>query len=111
VFRQRVDKAVVARALEAGDVLETQPVERRGRDLRPRTRHDKGYDLLAPFAMRASDHRNLDEVRMAQQYLLHLARVAVAAAADDHVLRAVAQGEKPVFVKAAEVAGMEPAAA
>src|SRR3984893_17791268 len=74
-------------------------------------RHDKGHDLLAPLAMRAPHHRNLDEVGMAQQYLLDLARIDVAAAADDHVLRAVAQGQKAGFVKAAEIAGMQPAAA
>src|SRR5271157_4178261 len=61
--------------------------------------------------MRAPDDRDLDEVRVAQQYLLDLARIDVAAAADDHVLGAVAQGQKPVPVKAAEVAGVQPAAA
>src|SRR6202011_6338341 len=53
VLRQGFDKAVVAWALEAGDVLEAEPVERLGRDLGPGTRHDKGHDLLAPLAMRA----------------------------------------------------------
>src|SRR6516162_10651563 len=48
---------------------------------------------------------------MAQQYLFDLAGVDVAAAADDHVLRPVAQGQEPILVKAAEVAGVQPAAA
>ena len=48
---------------------------------------------------------------MAQQYFLDLARIDVAAAADNHVLRPVAQGQKPVFVEATEIAGVQPAAA
>jgi hypothetical protein len=48
---------------------------------------------------------------MPQQYLLDLARVDIAAAADDHILGPVAQGQKPILVKAAEIAGVQPAAA
>src|SRR5580658_11148942 len=42
VFWQYLDKAVLARSLEASDVVEAQPVERRGFDRRLRPRHDKG---------------------------------------------------------------------
>jgi hypothetical protein len=48
VFGERTDKAIVARALEAGDVVEAQPVERIGGDLGSGSRDDKGDDLLAP---------------------------------------------------------------
>src|SRR5690348_6933415 len=51
VLGQRIDEAVVARALEAGDVVQAQPVERGGSDLGPGPGHDKGDDLLAPFGV------------------------------------------------------------
>ena len=61
--------------------------------------------------MRPPDHRSLDQVGVTQQDFFDLTRVDVAAAADDHVLRAVSQREQPVFVHATEITGMEPAAA
>jgi len=51
----------VARALEAGDVVEAQPVERIGRDLGSGSHDDKGDDLLASFGVGAHD-RDLDEI-------------------------------------------------
>src|SRR5580692_9576222 len=111
VFRQRLDIAVPPGPLEPGDVVEAEPVERGILHGRTRARDDKGDDLLAPFRMRPADHRRLDDIGMAQQNLLDLARIDVAAAADDHVLRPVAQRDEPVRVHAAEIAGMEPAAA
>ena len=48
---------------------------------------------------------------MAQQHLLDLARIDVHAAADDQVLGAVLQREVAVRVEAADVAGVQPAAA
>ena len=107
VLRQRVDKAVCARAPETGDVVEAEPVERRDLNLRLRPGDDEG----APVGVRPADDRGFDEVGVAQQHLLDLARIDVAAARYDHVLGAVAQRQKPVFVDAAEVAGVEPAAA
>src|SRR5579884_2165271 len=111
VLRQRLDEAVAARPLEAGDVVEAEPVELGLAHRGAGPGDDESDDLLAPFGMRAADHRGLGEAGMAQQHLLDLARVDVAAARDDHVLRAVAQGQEAVRVHIAEVAGMQPAAA
>src|SRR5205823_12637798 len=111
VFGESIDKAVFARSLEAGDVLEAEPVERRFGDFGAGPGHDKGDDLLAPIRVRASNDRGLDQIGVAQQHLLDLARIDVAAAGNDHVLRAVAQGQKAVLVDAAEIAGVQPAAA
>src|ERR1700738_4719093 len=99
IFGQRVDKTVMPRALEARDGVETQPIEFFGRDSRSWAGDDKGDDLLAPFGGRAADAGDFDAVRMAQQHFLDLAWIDVAAAADDHVLGAVAQGQKPLLVK------------
>jgi hypothetical protein len=96
--------------LKARDLVEAQSVEFFGHDFHRRAGHDKGDDLLASIGVRAADNRDLDEVGMTQQDLLHLARIYVAAAADDHVLGAVAQGQKPLLVKAAQIAGVQPAA-
>src|SRR4029077_2985445 len=68
-------------------------------------------NFFAPFGVRPPNDRDLYEVGMAQQHLLDLARIDVAATADDHVLGPVAQRQKPVLVKAAEIAGVQPAAA
>src|SRR5215469_14401755 len=111
VLGQRLREAIIAGALEAGDVVEAQPVERLARDFCTRPRYDKGDDFLAPFGVWTPDDRSLGNVGVAQQDLLDLARIDVAAAADDHVLGAVTQGQKPVFVEAAEIAGVQPAAA
>src|SRR6202011_3088139 len=111
VFGQRVDKTVMPRAFEARDGVEAQPIEFFGRDSRGWAGDDKGDDLLAPFGVRAADDRDFDDVRMAQQHFLDLAWIDVAAAADDHVLGAVAQGQKPFLVKAAQIAGVQPTAA
>jgi len=51
VLGQHVDKTVVAWALEAGDVVETQPVERVGCHLGPGAGYHKGDDFLAPFGV------------------------------------------------------------
>src|SRR5262245_28150937 len=61
--------------------------------------------------MRLAYNRDFEEARMLQKHLLDFARVDVAAAADDHVLGAVAQGQKPVLLEAAAITGMQPAAA
>ena len=49
--------------------------------------------------MRAADHRHLEHAGMAQQHFFDLARINVAAAADDQVLGAVLQGEKTLVVE------------
>src|SRR3954471_13202435 len=106
-----MDKAVFARPLEARDVIETEAIQRRLFDLGAGLRDDEGYDLLTPVRMRSSDDGSLDQIGMTQQPLFDLARVDVAASRDDHVLRAVAQRQEAVFIDAAEITGVQPAAA
>src|SRR6202034_3944833 len=79
-----VDVQVTLGPLEAGDALEQMCVEFRlgGRP------HDEGDDDLAPVLVRRTHHAGLGDTRMLEQHLLHLARVDVAAAADDDVLGA-----------------------
>src|SRR5262249_47979836 len=55
--------------------------------------------------------RGLADARMPQQDFLDLARIDVAAAGNDQVLGPVLEGEKPVGVEAADVAGMQPSSA
>src|SRR3954465_2384594 len=52
VLGQRVDEAVFARTLEAGDVVEAELVQLLGRNLL--TGYDEGDHFLAPFGMRPS---------------------------------------------------------
>ncbi|MNM90031.1 hypothetical protein D3C81_1022770 [compost metagenome] len=66
---------------------------------------------LAPFLVRNADNGGLRDSRMARQRVLHLGRIDVLAAADDHVLEAVDQEDKAFFVHVAAVAGMHPAIA
>lgn len=56
--------------------------------------------------MGTADHQHFRHAGVAEQDLLHLARVDVAAAADDHVFGAVAQSQEAASVKAADVPGL-----
>src|SRR5689334_3375653 len=107
VPRQLVDHVVLLGALVAGDVVETAPVECGW----IRASDDVGDDALAPVVVRHADDGNFRDRLIAEKDVLHLARVDVVAAGDDHVLRAVHQREVAVLVEAAEVAGVEPAVA
>src|SRR5947208_5876653 len=84
VLRQGLDKAVLARPLEARDMVEAELVERGFRHLSFRLRDNKRDDLLAPIRVRSADDRGFDDIGMAQQDLLDLARTDVAAARNDH---------------------------
>ena len=70
---------------------------------------DECGDLLAEPGVGHADHRRLEHVRVLVQRLLHLARVHVVAAADDHLLLAVDEKQVAVVVDVADVAGGEPA--
>src|SRR5438045_8225672 len=85
VLRQGLYKAVLARPLEARDMIEAELVERGFRHLSFRLRDNKRDDLLSPIRVRPPDDRGLDDIGMAQQHLLDLARIDVAAARNDHV--------------------------
>src|SRR5205085_1766689 len=89
VLRQRVDKHVVLRPLEARNLREAQLVELGG----TRTADHIGDNDLAPFGMRTADHRNLSHGCVLEQHFLDLARINIRAARDDHVLGAVLQCE------------------
>ena len=111
VLRQRLEENVAARPLEARDRGKAERIQFFGRYRLRRTRDDAGDDFLAPVRVRAADDRNLEHAGMAQQHFLDLARIDVAAAADDQVLGAVLQGEKTLVVEGAHIAGVQPAAA
>ena len=98
------------RALEARDVVEAERIERSGRHGFARARHDEGHHLLAPFGVELADNGALEHGRVAQQHLLNLARIDVHAARDDHVLRAILERQEAIFIEAADIAGVEPAA-
>src|SRR5690606_40538532 len=56
-------------------------------------------------------HRHLVDIVVLQQHVFDFARIDVGTAADDHILRPVPDGEEPVLVQRADVAGMQPASA
>ena len=76
-----------------------------------RRRDDEGDHLLSPFFMGPTDHGDFMDGGVKQQRLLHLTRVNVCAARDDHVLRAVAHGDEAVLVHHPDIACPEPAVA
>lgn len=63
----------------------------------------KRHRGLAPSRRRHADHGNLGDVGLLADHRLEIARVDVETARDDHVLFAVQQREKAVFVEAAHV--------
>ncbi len=65
---------------------------------------------LTPFGVRGADDARLPHGGMLEQHLLHFAGIDVGAAADHHVLGAVAQRQIPAVVERAQVAGVQPAA-
>ena len=77
VLRQRLDEAIALRALEAGDVVEAQAIERGAATSAPSRRTTKAIDLLAPIGMRPADDRRLQHAGVRQQHLLDLARIDV----------------------------------
>jgi hypothetical protein len=99
VLGQGLDEAISLRALEAGDVVEAQAIERGGRDIGALAPHHEGDDLLAPVGMGPADHRRLQHAGVRQQHLLDLARVDVGPARDDHVLGAILDGEVALGVE------------
>ena len=111
VLGQGIDAHVAPWALEAGDVAEAETIEGGVIDAPALALDDEGHDLLAPLGVGAADHRRLQHRLVAEQHLLDLARIDVAAAADDHVPDAVLQRDEPGGVEGAGVAHVEPAAA
>src|ERR1700683_3083987 len=111
VLRQRFEKDVSARTLEPRDGGKAQGVELvRGHFLLG-VGHHTGDDFLTPVSMRTADDMHFQHARVTQQNFLDLARIDVAAAADDHVLGAILQREEAFFIECAHVAGMQPAGA
>src|SRR5688500_8446802 len=66
VLGQRVDEAVLARAREARDVVEAEPLQFLRRNLA--SGDDESDDLLPPFRVRPTDDGALRHRRMAQQH-------------------------------------------
>src|SRR5271166_4499018 len=78
---------------------------------RARLRNHDGYDRLDPVRMRHADHRDFRHAGEPVNRLLDLAARDIFAAGLDHVLLAVDDADKALFVDGREVARMEPAAA
>jgi hypothetical protein len=70
--------------------------------------HHERHHRLTPLGVGPADDRHLPHAGVAQQRLFDLAGVDVHPAADDQVLRPVAQREVAVDVEAADVAGVQP---
>src|SRR5207245_4458033 len=72
---------------------------------------DDGFDRFSPRVIGDADHGHVGNLRMLGQNRLHLGRVDVFSARDDHVLDAVLDVDESVRVHGARVAGVEPAVA
>ena len=72
-------------------------------------KHDRRADILAEPRMRHGESLRLAYRRMAQQRLFDIVRRYLLAAAVDDFLGAADDGEKAIFVDAADVAGCQPA--
>ena len=70
--------------------------------------HDRRADILAEPRMRHGESRRLAYRRMAQQRLFDIVRRYLLAAAVDDFLGAADDGEKAIFVDAADVTGRQP---
>ena len=104
--------------LEEGDALRLAERARwptraalRRRSRAPARGDDPGRRRLAPALGGHAGDRRVGDGGMLAQHRLEVARVEVEAAADDHVLAAVEQGEEAVVVEAADVAGADEALA
>ena len=71
--------------------------------------HHDGDDALAEALVRRSDDRDLVDARMRGQHVLHLERMDVLAARDDHVVDAPVEPQVAVLVEVTRVAGAVPA--
>ena len=112
IARQRVHEVDRRRALVA-----REPLARVGDDARRRVgsgagpQHHDGLHRLAPALVRARRSPPRRHARMARERVLHLGRIDVLAAGDDHVLHAVGDEDVALRVDEARVAGVEPAVA
>ena len=112
VARQRVDDHHPARALVAGEVHAAVRLDLGiGRRIGGVAGDDHRQRGLTPCRVRHADERDLGDLGVRGQDVLHLGAVDVLAARDDHVLLAVDHVEVAVLVLPDEVAGVEPAAA
>ena len=67
---------------------------------------DDGVDLIAPILVRNADHGAFDDGVMLIDGVLHLGRIDVLAARDDHILDPIHDIDKAVFVHTAAIAGV-----
>src|SRR3990172_6441002 len=87
-----------SRNLVAGELALTEGDAVLAGDRGPRPRHHDGARRLAPARVRHPDHGGLGDAGMAIQDRLHLGRVDVLPARDDHVLLPVRDVEEPLLV-------------
>ena len=108
-FRQFFNKLDHARALVAGQPLNTEIHQRLLIDAFPVFEDHVGGGQLAPIVVRNAEHGAFIDRRVAVESVFDLRRIDVFAARNDHVLGAVDQKQKPVFIDIANVAGADPA--
>src|SRR5262245_46315493 len=72
IARQRVDKDVLARHLEARELREQMRFERARVDAAAAAAHHVGDRYLLPFRIGAADHGALGDLRMRDQHALDL---------------------------------------
>ena len=72
---------------------------------RPSRQHDERRQALAVLLVVDADHGGLGDIGMGRQHLLHLDRVDVLAAGDDHLVVAADHEKPPGLIQAADIAG------
>src|SRR6185437_5098004 len=109
-YRESVGDLEAPGCLVAGDQRLDVIAQVLGGQGRAGAQHDDGVHALAPLGVGDADDGALGHGRVAGHGVLHLGRVDVLAAADDHVLDPVDDEQVAAGVQVAAVAGVHPAA-
>src|SRR5205085_9488300 len=110
-LRELVDEGDTMRRLEMREPVARERDQLLLASAGSRLQHHVGERRLPPLLMREPDDRGLLHRGMAQKHALDLDRRDVLAAADDHVLDAVAYLHVAVGMKHCSVAGVKPSVA
>src|SRR5262249_23621186 len=108
VARDHVDEGDRLGLLEARE-LAVAPLEHLALGQRVVLLHHDRERRLAPFRAGLSDHRDLADLRAAEDHVFDLGRVHVLAAGDHHVLHPVLDVDEALLVDGGDVARVEPA--
>src|SRR5918993_775635 len=98
--RQLLDQVHRGQPLRLAYLLVEPSQEVRTADAMADRRHDEGDRRFTPLLGGYTDDGHVDDRRMATHDRLEVARIDVEAAADDHVLLAVEQGQEALRVEA-----------